>query len=278
MGSMRRRGIHLWVVAALGLAACGNEASAEPNGQVTTIAPTVAPTQTLPGPTTPVTAAPATSPPTTSTAATTTPPATTAVPIPETTLSPVETTVPPTTEPPLTLPLITLQTVPAPLPTLPDAPPAPSTLPADPGTGTSGGGGSGGGGGSTGSGLGRIEIPKLGISASLQSGVDIPTLNKGPGHWPGTALPGQAGNGVIAGHRTSHGGIFRNINNLVAGDQIIFDGPNGRFTYVVTGIQIVAPDAMWIVGQDGGPRVTLFACHPPGSTRQRIVVFADLVR
>ena len=99
------------------------------------------------------------------------------------------------------------------------------------------------------------------------------TLDRGPGHWPGTAMPGQRGNVVIAGHRTSHGGIFRHINNLGSGDQIILGG----FTYVVTGTQIVNPDAMWIVGQGDGYRATLFACHPPGSTKQRIVVFAHLV-
>jgi sortase A len=119
-------------------------------------------------------------------------------------------------------------------------------------------------------------IPKLGVSAGMHNGVEISGLNNGPGHWPGTAMPGQPGNVVVAGHRTSHGGIFRYINSLGAGDQIIFETSNGTFTYVVTGTQIVAPNAMWIIGQGGGSRATLFACHPPGSTAQRIVVFATL--
>jgi sortase A len=154
----------------------------------------------------------------------------------------------------------------APLPTLPAAPPPPTTLPDF----TSGGGGGGGGG------LGRIQIPKLGINAGLRSGIDMGTLNQGPGHWPGTAMPGQPGNVVIAGHRTSHGGIFRYINSLSAGDQIILSNGSGDHVYVVTGVQIVPPTATWIIGQGGGSRVTLFACHPPGSTAQRIVVFGRL--
>jgi sortase A len=167
----------------------------------------------------------------------------------------------------------TAHTVPAPLPTLPAAPPAPTTTTT---IAVSGGGGAGAGGVGNAGTLGRMEIPKLGISAGLQSGVELRTLDRGPGHWPGTARPGQSGNVVIAGHRTSHGGIFRNIHNLGAGDQIVFQNSNGRFVYVVTGTQIVNPDAMWIIGQGGGARATLFACHPPGSVAQRIVVFAEL--
>ena len=104
----------------------------------------------------------------------------------------------------------------------------------------------------------------------------LSVLDRGPGHWPGTALAGQVGNVVIAGHRTSHGAIFRHLDKLGAGDQIILENGNGRFVYVVTGTQIVNPDAMWITGQGGGSRVTLFACHPVGSTAQRIVVFGKL--
>lgn len=277
MGRMRRSGSSLLLLATLALAGCGGDAAAQPEAVVTSPVSTVAPT--TPGTLATVPALPAATPATLAPTGipvvvpTTLPPETTSAPIPATTLAPVETTVPPTvpptTEPPLTLPLITLSTVPAPLPTLPAAPAPPQTLPTEVAIGGGGGGGGGGG-------IGRLEIPKLGINSGLLSGIDMPTLNRGPGHWPGTARPGQSGNVVVAGHRTSHGGIFRNINSLGAGDQIIFDTANGRFTYVVTGVQIVNPDAMWIVGQGGGARATLFACHPPGSTRQRIVVFATL--
>jgi sortase A len=126
--------------------------------------------------------------------------------------------------------------------------------------------------------LGTISIPKIGVSMAMYEGIRMTTLDRGPGHWPGTALPGQAGNVVVAGHRTSKHKVFRNVDRLVAGDEIIFDDANGHHVYRVTGIEIVQPDAVWIVNPTETPTATLFACHPPGSTRQRIVVFADLVQ
>jgi sortase A len=111
----------------------------------------------------------------------------------------------------------------------------------------------------------------------MLEGIRLSTLNNGPGHWPGTAMPGQIGNVVVAGHRTSHGAEFRNINKLNPGDNVVFDTATGTWTYRVTGIQIVNPDAVWIVDPTSTPTATLFACHPPGSTRQRIVANLELV-
>lgn len=124
--------------------------------------------------------------------------------------------------------------------------------------------------------LGGISIPKLGVDEPLFSGIRLTTLDNGPGHWPGTALPGQVGNVVVAAHRTSHGGPFRNIDQLVAGDSVMFDTADGQAEYVVTGTQIVNPDAIWIVDPTDTPTATLFACHPPGSVAQRIVVKLEL--
>ena len=124
--------------------------------------------------------------------------------------------------------------------------------------------------------LGGISIPKLGVSAPLYSGIRLITLDKGPGHWPGTALPGEVGNVVVAGHRTSNGGTFRNIDQLIAGDAVMFTTDAGENEYVVTGTQIVNPDAIWIVDPTDTPTATLFACHPPGSVAQRIVVNLEL--
>ena len=124
--------------------------------------------------------------------------------------------------------------------------------------------------------LGTIQIPKIGVDRPLWEGVTLSTLNRGPGHWPGTAMPGQAGNVVIGGHRVSHDKPFRNIDQLVAGDQIImtFNGvPN---TYIVTGAQVVTPNDTWVINQTPEHTATLFACHPPGSTKFRYVVFAKL--
>ena len=124
--------------------------------------------------------------------------------------------------------------------------------------------------------LGRLQIPKIGIDAVLLQGITLNTLDLGPGHWPGTALPGQVGNTVIAGHRTSHNKIFRDIDQLVPGDEVIFSTSDGDFVYLVRETTIVKPDAMYIVEQTYEPTATLFACHPPGSTRERIVVHLDL--
>ncbi len=120
--------------------------------------------------------------------------------------------------------------------------------------------------------LGSIEIPKIGVVKSLFEGITLTTLDLGPGHWPGTAMPGQLGNVVIAGHRVSHDKPFRHLDQLVAGDDVILTTAAGRFVYKVTGTEIVGPEALWIVDQTPDYTATLFACHPPGSTRQRIVV------
>jgi sortase A len=125
--------------------------------------------------------------------------------------------------------------------------------------------------------LGTIEIPKIGVSASMFEGVSLTVLDHGPGHWPGTAQPGHTGNVVIAGHRTSHSKPFRNIDQLVPGDQVILVNGEGRFVYSVTSTEVVDPTALRILDQTTDRTATLFACHPPGSTRQRLVVHLTLV-
>lgn len=125
--------------------------------------------------------------------------------------------------------------------------------------------------------LGSIEIPRLGLSVPLNQGISLKTIDRGPSHWPGTSLPGQAGNTVIAGHRVTHSKPFRHIDTLVPGDEIIFTVDGVRSVYAVTDHEVVTPDATWIVSQTSDSRATLFACHPPGSARYRYVVRAALV-
>ena len=125
--------------------------------------------------------------------------------------------------------------------------------------------------------LGSIAIPKLGLDATVYDGVLLTTLNKGPGHWPGTAMPGQLGNVVIAGHRVTHSRPFRHIDELVVGDPVIFTLTDGSsFTYEVVGSEVVTPDSTWIVNQTRAYTATLFACHPPGSAQERFVVHLKL--
>lgn len=119
--------------------------------------------------------------------------------------------------------------------------------------------------------LGTIEIPKLGITADLQRGMTLTAINRGPGWWPGTAMPGELGNVVVAGHRTTYTKPFNRLNELAPGDQVIFTTAEGRSVYEVRDV-IVVPEA-WIdiAAQSFAHTATLFACHPPGSATHRIV-------
>ena len=199
----------------------------------------------------------------------TTAPPTTEPPISEvavtSTTPPTTTTIPPTTAPPTTLaPTTTVEATTTTVETLPEQPPEPIAPPSDPR------------GYEEQIRLGSISIPKLGVDAPLLEGIRLTTLDNGPGHWPGTAMPGEVGNVVVAAHRTSHGGPFRHIDTLIAGDVVNFETDTGTTTYVVTGTQVVNPDAIWIVDPTDTPTATLFACHPPGSVAQRIVVNLEL--
>ncbi|HEY5665007.1 MAG TPA: class E sortase [Ilumatobacter sp.] len=125
--------------------------------------------------------------------------------------------------------------------------------------------------------LGAIRIPAIDVDSRLYEGIRMPTLDYGPGHWPGSAMPGEIGNMVVAGHRTSKHRVFRNVDQLVEGDEIIVEADGREYVYLVREVVIVEPTALWIVDPTPTGTITLFACHPPGSTAQRIVVFADLV-
>jgi sortase A len=126
--------------------------------------------------------------------------------------------------------------------------------------------------------VGRIEIPRLALDRTVYEGVRLTTVDYGPGHWPGTALPGQVGNVVLAGHRVSHNADFRDLDQLAPGDEVIFTGKRDRrHVYHVVSTEIVGPEAIRIVDQTYARTATLFACHPPGSTAQRIVVHLELV-
>ena len=120
--------------------------------------------------------------------------------------------------------------------------------------------------------LGTIEIPKLGLNVPLNHGISLVSIDRGPSHWPGTALPGSRGNVVVAGHRVTKTRPFRHIDKLVPGDEVIFTVMGDRWVYRVTGSEIVTPDALRIVQQTAEATATLFACHPPGSARYRYVV------
>ena len=120
--------------------------------------------------------------------------------------------------------------------------------------------------------IGEIRIPKIGLVHPVYEGVTLTVIDHGPGHWPGSAVPGQLGNAVFAGHRVTHSHPFRHVDKLVPGDEINFVMPNGTFTYKMTKQEIVKPTDTWIVNPTQTATLTLFACHPPGSAAKRIVI------
>lgn len=125
--------------------------------------------------------------------------------------------------------------------------------------------------------IGTIRIPKIGLTHPVFEGIWLTVIDNGPGHWPGSARPGEVGNTVFAGHRVTHTRPFRNIDQLVPGDQVFFDDERGTFEYRVNGMKIVTPKDTWIVDQTRARTMTIFACHPPGSAAERIVVTGEFV-
>jgi sortase A len=140
-----------------------------------------------------------------------------------------------------------------------------------------------------GGGFGIIEIPKIGVQQVMVEGVAKADLKKGPGHYPGTPLPGQAGNAALAGHRTTYGAPFNRIDELAPGDPIEIYTAQGHFRYEVMapppGVGIehgpgwfsVKPTQVTVLAPTGDNRLTLTACHPKHSASQRIIVQAKLV-
>jgi sortase A len=125
---------------------------------------------------------------------------------------------------------------------------------------------------------GTLALPTIGVSEQLHEGVTLTAIDRGPSHWPGTAMPGQLGNVVVAGHRVTHSKPFHNLDLLAPGDPLVFTMNDGTtWTYELTGTEIVTPDAMHIVDQHPDYTATLFACHPKGSAAQRIVAHFRLV-
>jgi len=126
--------------------------------------------------------------------------------------------------------------------------------------------------------LARIEIPRIGVDDIVVAGVETGDLKRGPGHFPDTPLPGQLGNSAIAGHRTTYGQPFRNVDKLDAGDEIRVTTLSGVYVYRVTGQQIVSPSDYQVVATTDPTRanLTLTSCHPVFTARERIVIFSEL--
>ncbi|HTX31921.1 MAG TPA: class E sortase [Solirubrobacteraceae bacterium] len=130
----------------------------------------------------------------------------------------------------------------------------------------------------TGEAVGRLSIPSIGVSFLVVQGTDSTSLEKGPGHYPSTALPGLDRTVAIAGHRTTFLAPFRHLDALRAGEKIVLGMPYGRFVYTVQYHRVVSPTAWWITRNAGYDRLVLSACDPLFSASHRLVVFARLTR
>lgn len=126
--------------------------------------------------------------------------------------------------------------------------------------------------------LGRILAPDMGgLDAVFLNGIDTATLQRGPGHYPDTSLPGEPGTVAIAGHRTTYLAPFRDIADIEIGDEITLQMPYGSFVYRVTRTEIVTPDRIDVIEDVAYPQLVLSACHPLYSAAERYIVFARLV-
>src|SRR5581483_8340182 len=107
--------------------------------------------------------------------------------------------------------------------------------------------------------IGRIEIPRLLLSAVVVDGIDKTALRRAVGHIPGTALPGQAGNDGVAGHRDT---FFRGLKDLRSKDDIRFSTLNGDFNYVVESLIVVEPENVAVLDSSAGNVLTMVTCYP----------------
>jgi sortase A len=125
-----------------------------------------------------------------------------------------------------------------------------------------------------GDGLARIRIPALGLSAIVVDGTDHDSLERGPGHYLGSGLPGQGELVYIAGHRTTYGAPFSRIDQLVEGDRVTLELPYGTFAYAVTGHRIVPATQTSVLKSKGFEQLALQACHPRFFATHRYIVYA----
>ena len=127
--------------------------------------------------------------------------------------------------------------------------------------------------------LTRITIPKIGVDVVVVQGTDAAALQAGAGHYPGTPLPCTTGDVAIAGHRTTYGKPFANIDRLGAGDLITLTTPVGSCVYRINGSPFVVVNDDWgvVANTPGVATLTLTSCHPKGSAASRIVVKATMI-
>ncbi len=131
----------------------------------------------------------------------------------------------------------------------------------------------------TGDSLTRIKIPALGLDTVVVEGITPSALRAGAGHYPQTPLPCEGGNVAIAGHRTTYGRPFGNVDQLKPGDTIELTTPIGGCVYQVSRAPfVVAPSELNVIGPTPERSLTLTTCHPKGSAAQRLIIRATWVK
>jgi sortase A len=125
--------------------------------------------------------------------------------------------------------------------------------------------------------VGRLRIGRIGLNMMVVQGTDDSTLKRGPGHYVGSALPGQGRLIYVAGHRTTYLAPFAAINDIRIGDYVSFQVPYGDFTYRVTRHYIVPATALSVLRDHGSEILRLQACHPRFFATHRYIVDAKLV-
>jgi sortase A len=124
--------------------------------------------------------------------------------------------------------------------------------------------------------IGDIRIPVIGINQVVVEGTNTPDLRKGPGHYIGTPLPGQGGNASVAGHRTTYGHPFYNLDSVKVGDPIVLTTLQGIFVYDTTKSWVVSPSDTDVIQNVFADILTLTTCNPRFSASTRLIVQAKL--
>jgi sortase A len=120
--------------------------------------------------------------------------------------------------------------------------------------------------------VGDIRIPVIGVDQVVVEGTNTPDLRKGPGHYTGTSLPGQGGNAAIAGHRTTYGHPFYNLDGVKVGDPIVVTTLQGIFVYDATRSRVVSPSDTSVIRNVDSNLITLTTCNPRFSASTRLIV------
>lgn len=130
--------------------------------------------------------------------------------------------------------------------------------------------------------IAQLKIPRIDVDIIVVEGVSLSRLSYGPGRYPSTAKIGRPGSTGIAGHRTGWGSPFLNLDKLRAGDDITIESADGVVhRYRVTKRIIVGPESTWVLA--GNPdstsesQLTLTTCDPKFTSRNRMIVWADLI-